>query len=197
MNKFIKTAIKFSFLFLSIFIFKNCIAQKKKNNNYIISYGANLVFEDKNQFVKYINNEEILWNVSPITFGIEKRLNSTFGVAGYIGSNLYPENQRMGGITIKEPKDVFYFDLQGKLNLLSILKYKSSFDPFVSMGTGYYYRSATNEINLNMGGGFNYWINGIYGINLNLVYKINEPLVPEKTQKDLLQVSFMLVQTIK
>jgi hypothetical protein len=197
MNKSIKTTIKLLFVFAAFFIFKNGIAQKNKNQPYIISYGANLVFEDKTQFVNYINNEEILWNISPITFGIEKRINSTIGIVGYIGSNLYPENQKIGGLKITEPKDVFYFDLISKLNLLSILKYKSTFDPFVSVGTGYYFRGETNEISLNMGAGFNYWMNDIYGINLNLVYKLNEPLVSENTQKDLLQISIMLVQTIK
>jgi len=197
MRRKIKTPFKLLILLATILFFKNCIAQKNNNKSYIISYGANLVFEDKNQFVNYINNEEILWNISPITFGVEKRLNSLIGIAGYIGSNLYPEKQKMGGFNLKEPKDVFYFDIQGKLNLLSLLKYKSTFDPFISVGTGYYYRSAANEINLNIGTGFNYWINDIYGINLNCVYKINQPMVSENTQKDLLQFSFMLVQTIK
>jgi hypothetical protein len=197
MNIFNKTSIKLLFLIVTILIFKDCIAQKKDTKSYIISYGANLVFEDKYQFVNYVNNKEILWNISPITFGIEKRLNSLFGILGCIGSNLYPENQKISGITINEPKDVFYLDFLGKLNLLTVLKYKSMFDPFITVGTGYYYRSAANEINLNIGAGFNYWINDIYGINVNAVYKINEPLVDENTQKDLLQVSFMLVQTIK
>ena len=193
----IKIPFKLLFVFVTVLIFKNCMAQKNNDKSYRVSYGANLVFEDKNQFVNYINNKEILWNISPITFGIEKRLNSLASVIGYIGSNLYPENQKMGGTTLKEPKDVFYFDLLGKLNLLTVLNYKSSFDPFITIGSGYYYRSAANEINLNMGAGFNYWINDIYGINLNFIYKINQPLVSENTQKDLLQVSFMLVQTIK
>jgi hypothetical protein len=197
MKKNIKIPFKLLFVITTFLIFKNGIAQKNNNKSYIISYGANLVFEDKNQFVNYINNEEVLWNISPVTFGMEKRLNSTIGIAGYIGSNLYPEKQKMGGYILKDPKDVFYFDIISKLNLLSILKYQSAFDPFLSLGTGYYFRSTGNEINLNIGAGFNYWINDIYGINLNLVYKINEPLVSENTQKDLLQVSIMLVQTIK
>lgn len=197
MNININTSIKLLFVIASFFLFGNCIAQNIYQPKYIISYGANVVFEDKSQFVNYINNEEVLWNISPITFGIEKRLNNTIGFLGYIGSNLYPEKQKMGGFTLSEPKDVFYFDVMGKLNVLSILKYQSSFDPFITLGTGYYNRSAANEINLNIGTGFNYWMNDIYGINFNLLYKINEPLIAENTQKDLLQVSIMLVQTIK
>jgi hypothetical protein len=197
MNININKSIKLLFFITSILLFKNCIAQKNKNQPYIISYGANLVFEDKTQFVNYINNEEVLWNISPITFGIEKRLNNMIGIVGYIGSNLYPEKQKIGGISSKVPKDVFYFDIISKLNLLSLLQYKSTFDPFITLGTGYYYRGEANEINLNLGAGFNYWMNDIYGINLNLVYKINEPLLAEKTPSDLLQISLMLVQTIK
>jgi len=180
-----------------LFITKNCEAQKYKIKHYVVSYGANVIFEDRDQFVNYLNNEEILWNISPITFGLEKRLNNLFGVSMNIGSNLYPEKQKISGVSLKEPKDVFYFDFIGKINLLEILKYKSSFDPFFTVGTGYFYRSEVNEINLNIGTGFNYWINDIYGINMNAVYKINQPLVSENTQKDLLQVSIMLVQTIK
>jgi hypothetical protein len=197
MRRNIKIPFKLILVLIIFFILKNAKAQKNKNNTYAVSYGANLVFEDRNQFVNYINNKEVLWNISPITFGIEKKLNNLVSVVGYIGSNLYPSNQRMGGTTLKDPKDVFYFDIQGKLNLLTVLKYKSSFDPFVTVGTGYYNRNSSNEVNLNIGSGFNYWINDVYGINLNFVYKINEPLVSENTQKDLLQVSFMLVQTIK
>lgn len=197
MKKKLTSSIKLLFVLATILIFKNGIAQQKNNKSYIISYGANLVFEDKNQFVSYINNEEILWNISPITFGIEKRLNSLIGILGCIGSNLYPQKQNISGITLKEPKDVFYLDFLGKINLLTVLKYKSSFDPFVTVGSGYYQRSDANELNLNIGAGFNYWINDIYGLNLNAVYKINEPLVTENIHKDLLQVSFMLVQTIK
>ena len=89
MRRKIKKPFKLLILLATILFFKNCIAQKNNNKSYIISYGANLVFEDKNQFVNYINNEEILWNISPITFGVEKRLNSTIGIVGYIGSNLY------------------------------------------------------------------------------------------------------------
>lgn len=197
MKKSIFSFTKLSFVIAAFFVAKICAAQKYKSNSYIISYGANLVFEDKTQFVNYINNEEVLWNISPITFGIEKRLNNMIGIVGYIGSNLYPEKQKIGGISSKVPKDVFYFDIISKLNLLSLLQYKSTFDPFVSIGTGYYYRGEANEINLNFGAGFNYWMNDIYGINLNLIYKINEPLLAEKTPSDLLQISLMLVQTIK
>ena len=197
MKKTIYSFTKLLFVIAAFFVAKNCAAQKYKNKQFILSYGANVIFEDRDQFVNYINNEEILWNVSPITFGIEKRLNNMFGISGNIGSNLYPEKQKISGVTLKEPKDVFYIDFIGKVNILSILEYKSSFDPFFTVGTGYFYRSAANEINLSLGTGFNYWINDIYGLNLNAVYKINQPLVSENTQKDLLQVSIMLVQTIK
>lgn len=181
----------------AFFVAKNCVAQKKNNKHFILSYGANIIFEDRDQFVSYLNNQSVLWNISPITFGIEKRLNNLFGLSANLGSNLYPEKQKINGLTLKVPKDVLYLDLYCKLNLLAILKYKSSFDPYLTIGTGYLNRGLVNEINLNLGSGFNYWINDIYGINLNAVYKINQPFVFENTPKDLLQVSIMLVQTIK
>lgn len=183
-------------MLVAIFILKNGVAQRVNNKKFIVSYGMNIVFEERDQFVNYINNEEVLWNISPITFGVEKRLNNIIGICGNIGSNLYPEKQKISGITLNESRDVFYFDFYGKLNFTEILKYKSPFDPYITAGTGYYYRSVANEINLNLGAGFNYWLNDKYGINFSSFYKINQPIVSENTQGDLIQVSFMLIQLI-
>ena len=65
-----------------------------KKNPYLISYGVNVIFEDRNQFENYVKNEPVLWNISPITFGLEKRIRNDFAIIGIAGTNVYQEKQK-------------------------------------------------------------------------------------------------------
>lgn len=167
-----------------------------KNKPFIISYGANVIFEDRNQFENYVKNEPVLWNISPITFGLEKRIRNDFAIIGIAGTNVYQEKQKINGITLKNSKDVYFIEIGAKLNFIPLLKYKTNFDPYITATTGYINRGVANEINLNFGLGTNYWFNSKFGLNFNSTYRINEAISSENKQGDLMQFSIMLVQII-
>lgn len=163
---------------------------------WIISYGINTIFEDRNQFERYLNNEPVIWNISPITFGFEKRIKNGIGILGLVGTNVYPEKQKISGITLKTSADIFFIEFGSKLNFVQFLKYKTNFDPYILTTAGYLNRSITNEINLNFGIGTNYWFNKKFGLNINGIYRINESITAEKVPGDLIQFSVMIIQII-
>ncbi len=194
----IKSAVALVFAFSSIF---SCKIIAQSNNAYekkpwLISFGVNSIFEDRDQFVRYVNNESILWNISPITFGVEKRVNYFIGLSGIIGSNQYPENQRINGSSIEQVKDIIFIDLNTKFNLVPLLEYKTFFDPYFVAGVGYLNRSVNNEIAINLGFGFNYWLNKNYAFNVGGSYKFNRGIESEVKEGDFLQLNLMLIQVI-
>lgn|GEM_PF-3595145 len=194
----IKSAVALVFAFSSIF---SCKIIAQSNNAYekkpwLISFGVNSIFEDRDQFVRYVNNETILWNISPITFGVEKRVNYFIGLSGIIGSNQYPENQRINGSSIEKVKDIIFIDLNTKFNLVPLLEYKTFFDPYFVAGVGYLNRSVNNEIAINLGFGFNYWLNKNYAFNVGGSYKFNRGIELEVKEGDFLQLNLMLIQVI-
>lgn len=194
----IKSAVALVFAFSSIF---SCKIIAQSNNAYekkpwLISFGVNSIFEDRDQFVRYVNNETILWNISPITFGVEKRVNYFIGLSLIIGSNQYPENQRINGSSIEQVKDIIFIDLNTKFNLVPLLEYKTFFDPYFVAGVGYLNRSVNNEIAINLGFGFNYWLNKNYAFNVGGSYKFNRGIESEVKEGDFLQLNLMLIQVI-
>ncbi|MFA9212574.1 MAG: hypothetical protein ACEQSR_01840 [Candidatus Methylacidiphilales bacterium] len=193
-----KHSLKYCVIILLLNIVNNVSSAQDiyKKKPFLISYGVNIIFEDRNQFENYVKNEPVLWNISPITFGLEKRIRDDFAILGIAGTNVYQEKQKINGITLKESKDVYFIEIGAKLNFVPILKYKTNLDPYVTTTTGYIYRGVTNEINLNIGLGTNYWFNSKFGLNLNTTYRINQTISSENKQGDLLQFSIMIVQII-
>lgn len=167
-----------------------------KKKPYLISYGVNIIFEDRNQFENYLKNEPVLWNISPITFGLEKRIRNDFAIIGIAGTNVYQEKQKINGITLKNSKEVYFLEIGAKFNFIPLLKYKTNIDPYLTATTGYINRGEASELNLNFGLGTNYWFNSKFGLNFNATYRINEAISKENKQGDLMQFSIMLVQII-
>jgi len=194
----LKNILKYSWIITLLITFSRISNAQDiyKKKPFLISYGVNIIFEDRNQFENYVKNEPVLWNISPITFGLEKRIRDDFAILGIAGTNVYQEKQKINGITLKESKDVYFIEIGAKLNFVPILKYKTNLDPYVTTTTGYIYRGVTNEINLNIGLGTNYWFNSKFGLNFNATYRINQAISSENKQGDLLQFSVMLVQII-
>lgn len=184
-------------LLLTVFIKVSNAQDIYKNKPFLISYGVNVIFEDRNQFENYVKNEPVLWNISPITFGLEKRIREDFAILGIAGTNVYKEKQKINGITLTNSQDVYFIEVGGKFNVIPILKYKTKIDPYISATTGYINRGAANEINLNIGFGTNYWFNSKFGLNFNGTYRINQTLSSDNKQGDLMQFSIMLVQIIE
>ncbi len=193
-----KNNLKYCWIFLLLNIFTNFSSAQDiyKKKPYIISYGVNVIFEDRNQFENYVKNEPVLWNISPITFGLEKRIRNDFAIIGIVGTNVYQEKQKINGITLKNSKDVYFVEIGAKLNFIPLLKYKTNIDPYVTATTGYINRGVASELNLNFGLGTNYWFNSKFGLNFNATYRINEAISIENKQGDLMQFSIMLVQII-
>lgn len=188
------------FILVSVIMYPNNIFSQTngtyEKKPWSISFGVNSIFEDREQFIRYFNNEAVLWNVSPITFGVEKKINKFIGINGLVGSNQYPENQRINGASLTENRDVVFADMFFKFNLLEILKYKSDFEPYLTAGVGYLSRSESSEISINLGGGFNYWLSNKYAIGLGSNYKMNRNLTNETKFGDFLQLNLMLIQVI-
>ncbi len=193
-----KNTFKFLLLLLSLicFDFKLRAQDVYKGNPWLISFGGNLIIEDGSQFKGYINNEPIKWNLSPFTFGAEKRLNNGFALAGNIGSNIFPEKQKISNESLKTSSDVIFIDFYAKYNFNAILKDTSNFDPFLEIGPGYMFKKGQNATSINLCFGFNYWINNKFAIAAAAAYKFGLIYAPDAQKDNLFHMNVMLIQII-
>jgi hypothetical protein len=175
-----------------------CSAQDRyKDKPWLVSCGINLIIEDGNQFTGFANNEKIIWNISPFTFFLEKRLAKGFGIQGVIGSNIYATNQKINGLTLEVPRDVVYTDLFGKFNFNSIWKDTSSFDPYLGIGPGYIFTGNGGEATGNICFGFNQWVGrGDFAISLEGIYKFKVTLTETYTKDNIFQINLSLLHLI-
>jgi len=191
---------KYKFLGLLMFLFSFEFSAKSqdiyKGNPWIISFGGNLIIEDGSQFKGYINNQPIIWNLSPFTFGAEKRLNRGFALAGNMGSNIFPEKQKISNESLKTSSDVIFIDFYAKYNFNAFLKDTGNFDPFLELGPGYMFKKGQNATSLNLGFGFNYWINNKFAIAAAAAYKFGLIYAPDAQKDNLFHLNVMLIQII-
>ena len=187
-------------LFMAILLtMGNCFAQDRFiNKPWLVSYGVNLIIEDGNQFTGFAKNEKIIWNISPFTFFLEKRLAKGFAIQGAIGSNIYATNQKISGLTLEVPRDIIYTDFFGKFNFNSIWKDTSSFDPYLGIGPGYIFTGNGGEATGNICFGFNQWVGrGDFAISLEGIYKFKVPLIETYTKDNIFQINLSLVHLIE
>ena len=168
-----------------------------KGNPWIFSFGGNLIIEDGSQFKGYIENKPILWNLSPLTLGVEKRLKKGFAINSILGTNIYVEKQKIANETLKKSSDVVFVELNGKYNINSFLKDTTYFDPFIGAGFGYIFKNGQNTCSLNLCFGFNYWITNKFAINTTSSYKFGLKSFDGFKKDNLFQLNLMLIQIIE
>lgn len=169
----------------------------EKKNIWLFIGGWNVVDDNGNPFKKLFNLRPS-WNVRPYPaqLSAEKYFNDNWTFGGILNYNLYKPGKLINHTTIEGRFPFFSIDGFAKYYFDELIKLHEDFDMYAPMGLGYTLRIAPpyhNTITLNLGLGFNYWINGIVGINVQSVAKfgLRSPLI--KTGSNYLQHSIGII----
>ncbi len=193
-NKFVSPFIFLLFLLLN----NNLKAQEfYKGNPWLFNYNLNILIEDAEQFRSYFNGTQVKWNISPFNFSAEKRMKRGTAIVFNIGSNLYPINQQIDGLTLIKPVDIFYFETGYKYNLNYVVKEDNKFDPYFEIDAGLWVKNNEIQPSLGVGFGFNHWFTNNIGLRSNFQYKfLYDPNYAKASNRTLTSISLGIVHIV-
>lgn len=167
-----------------------------RNNPWIFGYNASIVIEDAQQFKGYFNRTPVKWNFSPFNFTAEKRLTHGGGLGFSIGSNVYPNKQRMDGLTLTKPVDIFNIESSYRYNFNYVVKEDNNFDPFIGALAGIWLKSNEAFPTIGVFFGFNQWITNSFGFTSGIQYKALFKSEDEIRSNGLIQINLGIVHIV-
>lgn len=137
--------------------------------------GWNAVDDNSNPFKKLLSLRSS-WNIRPYPTQLsgENYINDNWSVGGIFNYNLYKPGKLINGSINPGRFPFFSIDAFAKYYFDDLIKLPEDFDLYSPMGLGFTLRTNPpyrSTITLNLGLGFNYWITGTLGINVQSMAK--------------------------
>lgn len=195
------------FLFFFLCLFKYSFPQEKNklgyylsNSEWTVQLGGNVVDDDGKPF-KDLFNAPKSWNLPPYPtkIAVDKSLKHGWSTELAIVYNNYKNGKTINGETNKASHLFMSADLQGRYHLNDAFYLKEWFDPYLTHGFGYTFRSIApyhHVATTNIGFGFNIDIYESFGLNIQTLAKfaIKSPFI--KTGANYLQHSLGIIYKI-
>ncbi|MDO9001683.1 MAG: hypothetical protein Q7W45_18085 [Bacteroidota bacterium] len=174
-------------------------AQRIKNTTFIFGLSEHIVIDNGKEYQFKFDTKN--WNLMPFPSKIsaEAYLKKGWALATEFSYTSYKANKVVDNVTLLKDNTFFAADLNLRYHFEILFKVKNFFDPYLTAGYGFTYRSGVNKTQIstgtnNVGVGCNFWIYKGFGISLQSVGKF---ALKGGTKSNYLQHSAGIVYKLK
>lgn len=152
------------------------IAQKIKNTTFVFGLHEHIVVDNGKEYQFKFDTKN--WQLTPFPSKItaEAYLKKGWGLQTELAYTNYKVNSTVDNLVQKKDNTFFSADFNIRYHFETLFLKQSFFDPFLTAGYGFTYRSAvhvsqTSTGTSNLGLGMNFWIYKGFGLSLQSVGK--------------------------
>ena len=197
--KFFKT-ISLSLILLAVFAGNaQSFKQRLKKTTFVFGLSEHIVIDNGKEYQFKFNTKG--WQLTPFPSKIsaEAYIKKGWSFLTEFAYTKYKINSIVDNYTLKKDNSFFSADLNIRYHFETLFLHPSFFDPFLTAGYGFTYRSGVNSTQTavgttNLGLGCNFWIYKGFGISLQSVGKF---ALKGGSKSNYLQHSFGLVYKLQ